>query len=370
MTRAGRYLVTMGMLALACRAFAFVQGEADEEVALDAISRLASERWSERIAASADLMELARGMEPERAIRTLEAALGDWLAQHADDPRRDGDLAEVLARFELAAMDAFFSAPRAGLGITYDTTPTTRGVRLGGTVRGFDAYNKLREGDIVLAFSGSPVESGSMDLPVAIASFLPGETSVITLVRSGEEMRVEVELGTREDLRSARPLQDPVLRRAWAMRMDRLRGDGVQGRLDADGVRSVVTAPPSASAVRVRAIAADVSLGGEPGEMAARQAGVVAQGMPGNDPQRQIQAQLTELNAELARVVRRSIDIEETIRQIEVELRMTADTVEGRALRDELGKRLVQLRQELVPLQQEQTRLMQERVALIRALSQ
>lgn len=367
MTRVRRQLVAVGLLAAACPGLA--QSAADEATARDAVSRLASEKWSERIAASGDLIDLARGMDPELALRVLENALSDWIAEHADDPDRDGDLAEVLARFELAAMDAFMNAPRSGLGITYDTTPTTRGVRLGGTVRGFDAYDKLREGDIVLAFSGSPVESGSMDLPVAIASFLPGETSLITLVRGGEEMQVEVELGTREDLRSARPLQDPVLRRAWAMRMDRLRGEGERGRLDADGVRSVVTAPPTASA-RVRAIAADVSLGGEPGEMAARQAGVVAQGMAGNDPQRQIQAQLTQLNAELARVVRRSIDIEETIRGIEVELRMTADTVEGRALRDQLGKRLVELKQELVPLQQEQTRLMQERVALIRALSQ
>lgn len=363
--------MAVGVFAVACPvASAFMQSPVDEEAAVDAVARLASEKWTERIAASADLIELSRTLDPDTAIGTLEKALHSWMGAAADDPERDGDLAEVLARFEMAAMEAFFNAPRAGLGITYDTSPTTRGVRLGGTVRGFDAYGKLREGDIILAFSGSPVEAGSMDLPVAIASYLPGEASRITLIRAGEEMEVEVKLGSREDLNAARRLDEPVLRRSWALRMERMRGESSRGKLDTDQVRSIVTAPPSAPAGRVQLLAADVSLGGEPGQMAARRAGVVAQLVPGNDPHAEIRAQLTRLNAELARVVRRAIDTEETIRQIEVEMRMTADTVDGRALRDDLSKRLLKLRQELVPLQQEQTRLMQERVALIQALSQ
>ena len=360
----------MSLLVLGLPALSLGQDEAGERAARDAVSRLASDRWTDRIGASTDLIDLARGLEPTTALRTLEGALAGWMAEAAEDADRDGDLAEVLARFELAAMDAFMSAPRAGLGITYDQTPTTRGVRLGGTVRGFDAYEKLREGDIVLAFSGTEVDAGVIDLPVAIASFLPGEVARVRLLRGSEEIEVDVRLGTREDLRAPRGLQEPVLRRAWAVRMDRLRGDAVRGRLDTEEVRTVLTAPLPSSPTRVRPIAADVSLGGEPGEFSARTAGVVAQGNQANDPQRQIQQQITKINADLALVVRRAIDVEETIRQLEVEIRMTADTVEGRALRDQLGKRVVELRQQLVPLQQEQTRLMQDRVALLRALSQ
>lgn len=343
---------------------------ADLEAARAAVADLASESWLDRTAASDVLEQLARALRADTALRTLETALADWLADRGASTDGEGDRAEVLARFELEAMEAFFNAPRAGLGITYDATPTTRGVRLGNTVERFDAHGKLRAGDVVLALSGSPVESGSMDLPVAIASHLPGEETVISLLRNGEPMEIAVTLGRRENLQTVRRLEETVLRRAWTIRMDRLRGGGNLGRLDTDLARSIVTAPPSASMTRLRAAEADVALGGQPGQYAARRAGVVAQVVPGNDAQAVIRAELSRLNRDLASVVRRAIEIEESVRRLELDIRATADTVDGRATADTMRTRITSLREELGPLQREQTRLMQERVRLIQALSQ
>lgn len=342
----------------------------DLEAARAAVADLASESWLDRTAASDVLEQMARALRPDTALRTLETALADWLADRGASPDGLGDRAEVLARFELEAMQAFFNAPRAGLGITYDATPTARGVRLGNTVERFDAHGKLRAGDVVLALSGSPVESGSMDLPVAIASHLPGEETVISLLRNGEPMEVTVTLGRRENLQTVRRLEETVLRRAWTIRMDRLRGGGNLGRLDTDLARSIVTAPPLASMTRLRAAPADVALGGQPGQYAARRAGVVAQVAPGNDTQAVIRAELSRLNRDLAGVVRRAIEIEESVRRLELDVRATADTADGRATADKLRARITEFREELGPLQREQTRLMQERVRLIQALSQ
>ncbi len=342
---------------------------ADQDAAREAVAGLASEKWTDRDAASTALLELARSMDPETALGTLEAALADWLADGGSSPEGEGDRTEVLARFELAAIAAFFNAPRAGLGITYDRTPAPRGVRLGDTVADFDAHGKLRAGDVVLALSGTPIDAGSTDLPVSIASHLPGEETIISLLRNGEPLEVAVELGRRQDLRSVAPLQEPVLRRAWALRMDRLRGESTQSKLDTDRARSVVVAPPARSPTRVRVVEVDLALGGQPGQHAARRVGVVAQAAPGNDAQSAIRAELNRLNGELAIVVRRAIDVEETVRQLELEIRVIANTPEGRAYAEQLRTRITALRQELAPLQREQTKLMQERVRLLQALS-
>ena len=209
-----------------------------------------------------------------------------------------------------------------------------------------------------------------MDLPVAIASHLPGEEAVLELVRGGELMEVSVELGRRADLNSARRLNQPVVRRAWALRLDRLRGGSGQSRLDTDAARVVVEAPEFESATRNRPRLADVAVGGAPGMLAARPAGVVAQVAPGNNAQAAVRAELSRVNSDLARVLREIRTIETSIASADLELRMTADTVEGRAYAEQLRARMIELRGELGPLQQEQVTLMRDRVRLMQALSQ
>ncbi|MEQ8845203.1 MAG: PDZ domain-containing protein [Phycisphaerales bacterium] len=363
-------LAAMVLAATAGWSMAAQSIDRDAQLAREAVERLTSDAWTERIDASATLLELARSIDGERSLAVLEDALQAWLATTKDDADSTGDVAEVFARFEFAASEAFYNSPRAGLGITYDQSPAEIGVRLGGTVPGFDAHEKLRSGDIVLSLSGIPIEGGTPDLPVAIASHQPGEQAEIELIRDGERTSVMVTLGRREDLNSARRLDEPVLRRAWAMRMDRLRGLSDRQRLNTEAPRLVLEAPQPNSPSRVRPRLADISLGGEPAMNAARRAGVVAQVLPGTDPQSAVRAELSRVNADLARVVRRAIDLEESIRQMELELRMVPDTVEGRAYAQRLRDRVSQLRRDLAPIQQEQTRLMQERVKLIQALSQ
>ena len=351
-------------------AIASAQPADSDEIARDAVARLASDSWQARIGASETLLELADTLDASTALSTLERALESWIEQSRGSEAHEGDLAEVLARFEFAAINAFFKGPRAGLGITYDQSPSSTGVRLRGTVQGCDAYEKLRDGDIVLSISGIPVESGSLDLPVAIASHLPGEEALIKLVRGGEVMEVAVTLGRRADLNSARRLNQPVVRRAWALRLDRLRGDPSQARLDTDVSRVVVEAPDFESPSRARPRLADVSVGGTPGMLAARPAGVVAQVAPGNNNQAAVRAALRRVNSDLARVLREIRAIETSIASADLELRMTADTVEGRAYAEQLRARVIELRSELGPLQQEQVSLMRDRVRLMQALSQ
>ena len=356
---------------LACQASASAsQRDTDVDAAEDAVSRLASPSWTDRIDATTTLIELAQTLEPETALATLEAALSQWIDASRSTPSHDGDLAEVVARFEMAAMEAYFAGPRAGMGVTYSQSRSEIGVRLGSTVPGFDAHEKLRDGDIVVSIAGVPVEGGSIDLPVAIASHLPGEDAIVEVVRSGEPMEVTVTLGRREDLNTARPLEEALLRRAWAVRMDRFRGDQDRGRLDADRARVVLLAPLPPEFTRGASRLPDVSLGGEPGQHTASRPDVVAQIRRGQNPQAAVRAELDRVLRDLARIGSDIRAAESTIRQIERELRMIADTAAGRAYARQLEERLATARRELAELRQAQTQLMQDRVQLVRALSQ
>lgn len=339
----------------------------EDEAAREAVAALASENWPDRIAASSELMDLTRELDPARALGVLERALTDWLS---GGQRGDGDRAEVLARFELAAVEAFFAAPRAGLGITYDSAVTSRGVRLGDTVEGFDAHGTLRGGDIVLSLSDVPIEAQSMDLAVAIASHLPGETCTISLLRNGEPMEVRVRLGRRGDLRAAGQLRESVLRRAWALRMNRLRGGEESAALGAERARAITAAPPSANPRRLRVTMPDVALGGEPGTTTNTYAGVVARFADGNTPEDALQQELRRVQRDLARAFQRSNELEATLRQLLAEVRMTADTADGRAHAERLQKRISELREQLASVQQDQRRLADERSQILRALSQ
>lgn len=54
----------------------------------------------------------------------------------------------------------------------------------------------LREGDVVIALNGAPVESMT-DLIVAVRAFAPGDTITVLVVRDDEERRLDVTLGER-----------------------------------------------------------------------------------------------------------------------------------------------------------------------------
>lgn len=341
----------------------------DVDSARDAVAGLASESWTDREAASAALRQLARTLDADTGLYTLESALADWMADRGASQDGEGDRAEVLARYELEAIWAFFNAPRAGLGITYDPAPPSRGVRLGATVEDFDAHGKLRSGDIVLRLSGAPIEM-VIDLPVAIASHLPGEETIISVLRDGEPMEIAVTLGYRQDLNQVRPLEEPILRRAWAIRMNRLRGDGTHDKLNTDLPRSIVAAPVARSRTRMRPLVADVAVGGQPGQSVAQHVGVVAQMPRVNGAEAIIQAELSQIKGTLDRVARDLQTIRAEARKLIAEIPMTADTMEGRAHAGRLRARIAELRQQQEVLEKRQIELIQDRTRLIRELSQ
>ncbi len=366
----GRRTIVVGCVLSLATACVASQQPSDIEAARAAIADLASESWTDREAASDVLSNFADVIDSGETLRTLELALAEWLQAADADEASSGDRAEVLARFELHAIRAYFNAPRAGLGITYDPMPTPRGVRLGSTVEGFDSHGKLRSGDVVLSLSGAPVDAGTMDLPVAIASHLPGEESVISVLRNGEPMDITVTLGRRDDLSSVRRLDESVLRRAWAIRMDRLRGETNHDKLDTNASRFVATAPGMTARSRLRPMAADVALGGQPGQSVTRETSGFTQFADANGAEAIIRAELAQLELTLARVDRDLQTVRVQISRLQLEIPMTADTEEGREQAKRMNARITELRELQGELEQRKVQLLQERVRLARALSQ
>lgn len=372
MTRGHRPFLVAGFLSLAAVSAAVAQPShvsLDREAARDAVAGLASERWTDREAASSTLERLARSLDASTGLRTLEAALADWMSDLGASQDGQGDRAEVLARYELEAIWAFFNAPRAGLGITYDPSPTSRGVRLGATVEEFDSHGKLRSGDIVLKLSGAPIDE-IVDLPIAIASHLPGEETVISLLRDGEPLEVAVTLGHRSDLRQVGPLDERVLLRAWAIRMDRLRGDHALDKLNTNQARALVAAPAASSRTRTRPLVADVALGGQPAHESTLYVSVAAQMPRGNGAEAIRLAELSQLQGTLERVERDLQGVRAEARRLTAEIPMTADTVEGRAHANRLRALITELRQRQELLERRQLELIQDRNRLVRELGQ
>lgn len=360
--------VMLSLATLAGPASAWQAPTVDDAAAL--IADLASDDWQTRTEATTALIGITRELPADRALRTLEVALTSWMASHADSAK-PGDLTEVIARFESAAIGAFFLAPRSGLGINYDPSQPVRGVMLGGTVEPFDAHGKLRAGDVILEISGVPIENGQRDLSVAIASHLPGEQAMIVLDRGSERVRIPVTIGRREDLRTGQTIGEDVLRLAWAQRSARLMGQTVRGSLDALRPRLVYEAAEGPAPSRTRVARADVTLGGQPGVTSARRVGVLTTFSGNeNDARAALLADLNRVNRELALVNRRVLELANIIAQIDLELRVTPDTQAGRAQADALQKRRVELLLELSQANTRQGELLRLRAEFAGALSQ
>ncbi|MCW5757204.1 MAG: hypothetical protein KIT54_08220 [Phycisphaeraceae bacterium] len=366
----GRFILSFAMPLLAgwSTCTAAMQATADNDVAAY-VAKLASDNWQERTHATAALLGLTRDLPRERALHTLEDALKHWMDTH-DHQARPGDITEVLARYEAAAIEAFFLAPRSGLGVNYDPSQSDRGVTLGGTIEPFDAHGKLRAGDVVVEISGMPMTRGLSDLPVAIASHLPGEQAMIVLDRGGDRLRIPVIIGRREDLRTGQSLDEPLLRRAWAVRSARTLGRTMPEPLLADQARLVFEASASPAPSRVRVSRADVSLGGQPSVRSARHAGVVTSfRLNPIDGNAALREELDRLNRDLTLLNRRILENNNTLAQIDLELSITPNNEQGRAQTEALRQRRSELNQRNGELRREQEALLRERATIIQALS-
>ncbi len=91
------------------------------------------------------------------------------------------------------------SAParRASLGTVPDFAFSGSGVRVAGTVPGSPAEKAgIKEGDVVTALGGTPVGS-LQEFSNLLSSLAPGQTVVVTLVRAGKTLTIDVVLAER-----------------------------------------------------------------------------------------------------------------------------------------------------------------------------
>lgn len=358
----------LSMVAWGAPAWSWQEPIADQAVAL--VADLAHDDWQVRTHATAALIGITRELPGDRALQTLENALKQWMDSR-DLDAGPGDFTEVLARFETAAIEAFFMAPRSGLGVNYDPNQSDRGVTLGGTLEPFDAHGKLRAGDVIIEISGMPIERGLIDLPVAIASHLPGEEALIVLDRGGERLRIPVRIGRREDLRTVQSPEQSLLRRAWAVRASRLLGRAMLETLDAGDARLIHEAPVGPDQRRGRITFADVTPGGEPNRGSARQVGVVTTyRLNPNDSNAALREELERISREMALVNRRNLELNNTLAQIDLELTVTPDNEAGRARAEALRKRRGELALEIGDNGKALEALRRQRVAIIQALNQ
>ena len=211
---------------------------------------------------------------------------------------------------------------------------------------------------------------GLIDLPVAIASHLPGEQAMIVLDRGGDRLRIPVIIGRREDLRTGQSLDEPLLRRAWAVRSARTLGRTMPEPLLADQARLVFEASASPAPSRVRVSRADVSLGGQPSVRSARHAGVVTSfRLNPIDGNAALREELDRLNRDLTLLNRRILENNNTLAQIDLELSITPNNEQGRAQTEALRQRRSELNQRNGELRREQEALLRERATIIQALS-
>jgi len=125
--------------------------------------------------------------------------------------------AEQRLRLFRAAMIRFVTEPRAAMGIQLSQDINELGLRITGTVDGFDSINKLRNGDIISEINHWPIRSAG-DLQVAIISRSPGEVVPVIFVRGDQRLSVDVELGAWSALANTGSLQRSALQAAWLHR--------------------------------------------------------------------------------------------------------------------------------------------------------
>lgn len=181
------------------------QGGAAAEAGLSELIRsLDSEQWAERQQAEDALREALAD------LATLEEALSE--IEHELSP-------EARRRLTQLGEEVFLRSPRPGVGISFSRDAASDGVRIDSTVRGFDADEHLKRGDIIVSFGGIPTPDDEQ-MRTAIMVHDPEDVVEVTVRRDNEIVPVQLRLGWFRDLNpaSARQPDQAAMRRAWAMR--------------------------------------------------------------------------------------------------------------------------------------------------------
>ncbi|MHC4975383.1 MAG: PDZ domain-containing protein [Planctomycetota bacterium] len=134
-------------------------------------------------------------------------------------PEQRGRVLRVLER-------AFYETPRGGLGVSFAPQNLGQGAMLGNVLPNFPASKTLRAGDFVIGVDGERLAAianrqATGLLRRAIISRDPGEYLSMRILREGEELDVQVELGSYNDLNTASIPFDELFN-AWEYRVRRL----------------------------------------------------------------------------------------------------------------------------------------------------
>ncbi|MFG0307190.1 MAG: PDZ domain-containing protein [Phycisphaerales bacterium JB040] len=139
-----------------------------------------------------------------------------------------GDLStEQRVRLERIAEDLFASTTRAGMGVRFALDSGDR-VALAGVVNdgNFPAAEVLRAGDLFLEVDGHERVTQEW-LKNWIISHTPGESLRCRVLRDGEEIVVDVPLGSYDNLGNPGGLDQTTIERAYRLRRERI-ADGIE----------------------------------------------------------------------------------------------------------------------------------------------
>src|SRR5690606_27111932 len=109
---------------------------------------------------------------------------------------------EARCRLIKLGEEVFQRSPRPGVGIQYSRA--TEGVRIDATVRGFDANEHLKRGDVILSFGGIPTPDEET-MRTAIMVHDPEDVVQVDVRRDNEIVSLQLRLGWYRDLQNPRP---------------------------------------------------------------------------------------------------------------------------------------------------------------------
>lgn len=156
-------------------------------------------------------------VDRELAADELEYNQSYTLDQLEEQLSREDLSPEQRLRLNRAAMVRFISEPRAAMGIQLSNESSELGLKITGTVDGFDSVGKLQANDIISEINRWPIRSGA-DLQVAIVSRSPGESVPVVLLRGDRQIEIDVTLGDWDQLGTQGGLSRAALRAAWLHR--------------------------------------------------------------------------------------------------------------------------------------------------------
>jgi len=177
----------------------------------------ASDSANDRIESLVEELKSSSFVTRELAEKDLQFEQSIALEELETQLRRDDLTPEQRIRLLKAASMRFASEPRGAMGINLTNELSQLGLKIGAPVAGFDSAVKLQAGDIISTISGLPIRS-TADLQITIISRSPGDTVPVEIVRDGQKLTLDVELGAWSQLNSPGGLPRSYVEAAWVFR--------------------------------------------------------------------------------------------------------------------------------------------------------